>query len=124
MRCALALLFACALLTAGCASTSSITSTVYVASGKFDALTCEELAKQAKDLSKRIQDLSELMEKSQQDAGGAVVNVVAYWPTFASTRAEREQVEEAQQRNNCSTEPPQAAPEANNSKTVGKNANR
>ena len=124
MRCALALLFACDLLTAGCASTSSVTSPIYVASGKFDALTCEELAKKAKELSKKIQDLSQLMEKSQQEAGGTAVNVVAYWPTFASTRAEREQVEESQQQNNCSTVPPPAPPEANNSKTVGKNVNR
>jgi hypothetical protein len=71
----------------GCAQNLDL-GILYAAPGKYDYLRCEDLpARLAKSLT-REKELSDLMTRANQEAGGAVVNVVAYSADLAQVRAD------------------------------------
>jgi hypothetical protein len=94
----------------GCAQNLDL-GILYAAPGKYDYLRCEDLpARLAKSL-KREKELSDLMTRANQEAGGAVVNVVAYSADLAQVRADIKILRKAAIDKNCGNiEPAPAAP--------------
>lgn len=67
-----------AALLAGCAGSAPELGTVLVTPGRFETLTCQQLAVQQAAAEKRERELSALIDKASAEPGGAVVATVAY----------------------------------------------
>ena len=77
-----------ALLTSGCSI--ALDDTIYAAPGKFDFLDCPSITNRAKAASARETQLTELMSRAREGAGGPVVNVLVYQDELSTVRAELE----------------------------------
>lgn len=71
----------------GCAQNLDL-GILYAAPGKYDYLRCEDIKPRLAASLKREKELSDLMTRANQEAGGAVVNVVAYSADLAQARAD------------------------------------
>jgi hypothetical protein len=100
-RKAFAAFFAAACI-AGCSYNDEIASAI-VAPGKYQLYTCEDLTVRGRDTAKRERELKALMEKSEQDTGGAFVNMLAYRTEYLTARGELMQMEAAASAKNCAS---------------------
>jgi hypothetical protein len=75
-----------ALLTSGCSI--ALDESIYAAPGKFDFLDCSSLAQRAQKASTREAELSGLMNRAAEGAGGQVVNALVYQDELNTVRAE------------------------------------
>ena len=74
------------LLTSGCSI--ALDESIYAAPGKFDFLDCPSLAQRAQKASAREAELSSLMNRAAEGAGGQVVNALVYQDELNTVRAE------------------------------------
>ena len=86
---------------AACSSAGDNPLTVFVDPGKYQYFTCEQIAGQRKHWSSREQELQMLMDKAEQSAGGAVVNVLAYKADHVAAAEELKVLEVAARAKNC-----------------------
>jgi len=94
---------------AGCASTGdnpltstgNNTLTLFADPGKFQYSSCEQLARQRKSLSTREQELRLLMDRAEQGAGGALVNVFAYKADYTAVNEDIKVLESTARSKNC-----------------------
>jgi hypothetical protein len=84
-----------------CALATDDFAPVFTDPTKYDFLPCPELAKREALIAKREQELRELMDKSAQSTGGAVVNALAYRTDYLNARGELKLVQEVAQRKDC-----------------------
>ena len=96
---ALALLVAAA--AAGCSSPGDNTLTVFADPGKYQYATCEQIAGQRRHWTAREQELQLLMEKAEQGAGGALVNLLAYKADHVAAQEELKIIETTARAKNC-----------------------
>jgi hypothetical protein len=89
-------------LLAGCSSTGD-TLTVFADPGRYQYNTCEQIAGQRKFWTNREQELRQLMDKAEQSAGGAVVNVLAYKADHVAANEELKVLENTARAKNCDT---------------------
>jgi hypothetical protein len=61
-----------------CSSIGGNPMTVFADPGKYQFSNCEQIAAQKRHWSGREQELRQLMERAEQSAGGAIVNLLAY----------------------------------------------
>ena len=85
----------------GCASTIDTPLTVFADPGKYDYNNCEQMAEQKKKWVTREQELRQLMDKADQSAGGAVVNVLAYKADHIAALEELKLLEAAGRSKKC-----------------------
>lgn len=98
----------------GCAQNLDL-GVLYAAPGKYDYLRCEDLRPRLAASLKREKELNDLMTRANQEAGGAVVNVVAYSADLAQVRADMKILRQAAVDKKCGdieAPPPAAAPAA------------
>jgi hypothetical protein len=95
-------LLAAALL-AGCSSTGDNPLTVFADPGKYRYHSCEQIVGQQKFWSNRQTELKMLMDKADQSAGGAVVNVLAYKADAVAASEELKVLENTARAKNCET---------------------
>jgi hypothetical protein len=88
---------------AGCSSTGENPLTVFADPGKYQFSNCEQLAGQRKYWSSREQELRLLMDRAEQSAGGAVVNVLAYKADHVAASEELKILENTARSKNCET---------------------
>lgn len=95
----------------GCAQNLDL-GILYAAPGKYDYLRCEDLQPRLAASLQREKELTDLMTRANQEAGGAVVNVVAYSADLAQVRADMKILRQAAVDKKCGNiEPaPPAAP--------------
>lgn len=84
----------------GCAQNLDL-GILYAAPGKYDYLRCEDLKPRLAASLKREKELTDLMNRANQGAGGAVVNVVAYSADLAQVRADMKILRQAAATKNC-----------------------
>ena len=77
--------------------------TVFADPGKYQFHSCDQLAAQRKRWSTREQELRLLMDKADQSAGGAVVNLLAYRADHLAASEELKVLELAARAKNCET---------------------
>jgi hypothetical protein len=96
----LSTVLACVFL-AGCSSLGDNPATLFADPGKYQYSTCAQLAGQRKFWSTREQELKLLMDRAEQSAGGAIVNVLAYKADQVTASEELKVVENAARNKNC-----------------------
>jgi len=84
----------------GCASESFM---VFGDSGKYQYHNCEQLAAAAKRQSDRERELKELIDKSEQAAGGVIVSMMAYRSDYLAVNEDLRVIEATQRSKNCQT---------------------
>jgi hypothetical protein len=84
-----------------CSSTGDNPLTVFADPGKYQYNTCEQIAGQRKYWSTREQELKQLMDKADQAAGGAIVNVLAYKADQVAAGEELKVLENTARSKNC-----------------------
>jgi hypothetical protein len=88
---------------AGCGTISEQTAaTAFVAPGKFDVFTCQQIDERIKTLRQRELELEQLMVRSAQGAGGQFVNAIAYQSDYQQARGELKALLEAAGEKKCS----------------------
>jgi hypothetical protein len=95
-------LLAAAMLT-GCSAAGDNPFTVFADPGKYQYHSCEQIAVQRRNWSTREQELRVLMNKAEQDTGGAVVNVLAYKADHVAASEELKVLEATARSKNCET---------------------
>ena len=69
-----------------CSATSSDKLTFFAEAGAFDYHSCDQIAALRTHWSSREQELKQLMARSEQSAGGAVINVIAYQADYVQAQ--------------------------------------
>jgi hypothetical protein len=87
----------------GCASTSDSPVTIFADPAQYQYSTCEQLAGQRKFWTTREQEIKQLMDKANQGAGGAIVNVLAYKADYVAAGEQLKVLEAAARAKNCET---------------------
>ena len=91
----------------GCAANLDL-GMLYAAPGKYDYLRCEDLPARLAASIAREKQLTDLMKRANQDAGGPVVSAVAYSADLAQVRADQKVLRQAAIDKKCgSIEPPE-----------------
>ena len=85
----------------GCSSTGDNPITIFADPGLYQYATCEQLAAQRKYWAGREQELKLLMDKADQGAGGAIVNVLAYKADHVAAGEQLKVLEAAARSKNC-----------------------
>jgi len=93
------------LLLAGCSSLSDSSFTVFADPGKYTYYTCDQINAQTKQWTNREQELRALMDKADQSAGGAVVNVLAYRADYVAATEELKVLEKTARSKSCNAPP-------------------
>jgi hypothetical protein len=96
-----ALMLGAVALLGGCATSADSSLTVFADPGKYQYSNCEQLARQQQNWSAREQKLRQLMDRAEQGAGGAVVNVLAYKADYVAATEELKVLEKATRSKNC-----------------------
>jgi hypothetical protein len=87
----------------GCSSTGDNPITIFADPGQYQYSSCEQLAGQRKFWAGREQEIKQLMDKADQGAGGAIVNVLAYKADHVAATEQIKLVEAAARSKNCET---------------------
>jgi len=92
--------FALALLSA-CAATSNHPENFYVAPGKYVLYDCKQLAGAQAHFAERDQELSRLIARAKEGAGGSLVSALAYDPDYYSNLGELRDVQREMAEKKC-----------------------
>jgi hypothetical protein len=95
-----------ALLTGGCSI--ALDDSIYAAPGKFDFLDCATIAERAKTASAKETELTGLMSRARDGAGGPVVNALVYQDQLNMVRAELQALRKTADEKRCA---PMIAPQ-------------
>jgi hypothetical protein len=85
----------------GCSSIADFGTTLFADPAKYQYSTCEGLGRQRQTWSSKEQELRQLMDRAEQSAGGAVVNVLAYKGDHVAALEELQLIERAARTKNC-----------------------
>lgn len=86
-----------------CSATSSDKLTFFADPGAFDYHSCDQIAALRAHWSSREQELKQLMARSEQSTGGAVINVIAYQADYVQAQEQVRVLAAAARSKNCST---------------------
>jgi hypothetical protein len=87
-------------------SPSSDAGSFLVAQGKYRFYDCGQLAKQAMASEKRQRELTALIAKANQGAGGGLVSTLSYEPDLAVARGELAEIRRERAEKKCPAEEP------------------
>ena len=89
----------------GCGSISEQTAaTAFMAPGRFNVATCQDLEERAVSLRTRQVELEQLMARASQGPGGELVNAMAYRSEYAQTRGEVIELAKAKADKQCASD--------------------
>jgi hypothetical protein len=97
----------------GCAGSMGQTQSLFAQPGKFHFLRCQDIAERTVANAKREQELTGLIDRANQGAGGSVISAMVYGPELEQTRADARQLRETANEKNC-----EAAPAATQDRTA------
>jgi hypothetical protein len=86
---------------AGCSSIADNEMTIFADPAKYQYASCEGLGRQRQTWTTKEQELRQLMDRAEQSAGGAVVNVLAYKGDHVSAVEELRLIDRAARTKNC-----------------------
>jgi hypothetical protein len=87
-------------------SPSSESGSFLVAQGKYRFYDCGQLAKQAAASEKRQRELTALIAKAKQGAGGGLVSALSYEPDLAVARGELAEIRREKAEKKCPADEP------------------
>jgi len=86
---------------AGCSSLGETPAMLFADPGKYQYSSCEQLAAERKTVATREQELKMLMNRAEQGAGGALVNVLAYKADYVAASEELKVLEITARNKHC-----------------------
>ena len=89
---------------AGCAVSGEKAEEFYVAPGKYVLYDCTQLAGAAAHFEERDKELTRLIARAKEGAGGELVSALAYDADYYSNRGELRDVRREQAEKKCSPE--------------------
>jgi hypothetical protein len=92
-----------------CAMSDEKLSRLIVAPDKFTLYNCSDLALKAKELATRESELTQLMARAEQDAGGRLVSTLSYKTDYAAVRGEMDEIRKTAAEKNCQLPQPSQA---------------
>ena len=92
-----------AIVLAGCSTGGESTFTVFADPGKYQYYSCDQIGAQIKQWSTRQQELQTLMDKADQNAGGMIVNLLAYRADHVAATEELKVLTATARSKNCDT---------------------
>ena len=99
-----------ALLTAGCSMALDDVGSVYAAPGQYDFYKCPDLSTRAKAYAQRETELTGLMTRASQGAGGGIVNTLVYQDELNTVRAQLAMLRKASDDKHCPPPAPEPPP--------------
>jgi hypothetical protein len=94
---------------ADCAGSLDRVDEAFVDQRKYQLYSCAELTQEAAKKTAAEAELRQLMEKSAQEPGGDLVNLVAYRTDYLMTRGELRVLAETARDKNCPPDAPAAS---------------
>jgi hypothetical protein len=95
--------------TAGCAGDAS--GEFLVRPGRFDYLSCAEIAKASDTAAKRERELKALIERAEKESFGVLMAAASYRGEYLQAQGEQKMLAEVARRKDCGAErSPPAAP--------------
>jgi hypothetical protein len=95
--------------TAGCAGDTA--EQFLVRPGRFDYLSCPEIAKTSATTAKREQELKALIDRAEKEAFGILMAAASYRSEYLQAQGEQKMLAEVARQKNCGAErSPPAAP--------------
>ena len=88
---------------AACSTANDSSFTVFADPAKYLYYSCPQLAAQKKHWTTREQELQQLMDKAEQGAGGAVVNLIAYRADHVAATEELKLLDRMTREKKCET---------------------
>lgn len=95
---------ALSVLLGGCGLVSENASSAFIAPGKYDYYTCEQLSVAGRSVSDRERELTELTERAAQGPGGEFVGAIAYRTELVQARGQLKQIAGVSAQKNCSVQ--------------------
>jgi hypothetical protein len=90
-----------AALLAGCSTSADIVGTALVDPAQFTFYKCPDLIARYRTAMERERELRELMDRAAKDAGGALVNALAYRSDYVAVRGELNLLHKVAAEKNC-----------------------
>jgi hypothetical protein len=90
-------------LLSGCATPGDSSMTFFADPAKYQYSSCEQLAVHRQTWTTKEQELKQLMDRADQGAGGALVNVLAYKADYVAATEELKLLERAARAKHCSS---------------------
>ena len=95
--------------TAGCAGDAA--EQFLVRPGRFDYLSCPEIAKTSETAAKREQELKTLIDRAEKESFGVLMAAASYRGEYLQAQGEQKMLAEVARQKNCGVErSPPAAP--------------
>ncbi len=95
--------------TAGCAGDAA--EQFLVRPGRFDYLSCAEIAKASETAAKRERDLKALIDRAEKESFGVLMAAASYRGEYLQAQGEQKMLAEVASQKNCGAErSPPAAP--------------
>jgi hypothetical protein len=89
----------------GCGSISEQTAaSAFIAPGRFNINTCQDIEERAVALRTRQVELEQLMARASQGAGGELINAMAYRSEYAQARGESIELAKAKADKQCASD--------------------
>ena len=98
-------------LTAGCAGDAA--EHFWVRPGRFDYLSCLEIAKTRETAAKREQELKTLIDRAEKESFGVLMAAASYRGEYLQAQSEQKMLADVARQKNCGAErspPPPPAP--------------
>jgi hypothetical protein len=99
-----------ALLTGGCSMALDDVGSVYAAPGQYDFYKCPDIASRTKSFAQREAQLTDLMQRAGQGAGGVIVNTLVYQDELNTARAQLVLLRKASDEKHCPPPAPEPPP--------------
>jgi hypothetical protein len=93
--------------TAGCAGDAA--EQFLVRPGRFDYLSCPEIAKTSETAARREQELKALIDRAEKESFGVLMAAASYRGEYLQARGEQKMLAEVARQKNCGVEPTRPA---------------
>ena len=94
--------------TAACAGDAA--EQLLVRPGRFDYLSCPEIAKTRETAAKREQELKTLIERAEKESFGVLMAAASYRGDYLQAQGQQKMLAEVARQKNCATEQSPAEP--------------
>lgn len=90
-----------AVLIAGCSINTDEVATSFVAPGKYELHSCQQIQQLIRERAAQAQKLQDLTDQAKRSPGGDVAATLAYGTDYATTYGEMRVLQDASMRKNC-----------------------
>jgi len=98
------------LATANAACAGDAAEQLLIRPGRFDYLSCPEIAKAKETAAKREQELKTLIDRAEKESIGVLMAAASYRGDYLQAQGQQKMLAEVARQKNCAAEPSPAGP--------------